>query len=90
MRVRERVGSGRGREIERKSRGWKRREGGWVCVCERERVKNERGEREIERVGNGRGMGEGEGERERDSRRWEGERGGMEAFKRDRVRDGRE
>ena len=62
VRVRERVGSGRGsgrgRAIERKSRGWKRREGGWVCVCERERVKNERGEREIERVGNGRGMGE--------------------------------
>ena len=67
MRVRERVGSGRGsgrgRAIERKSRGWKRREGGWVCVCVKERVKNERGEREIERVGNGRGMGEGERER---------------------------
>ena len=29
-----------------------------VCMCERERVGNERGEREIERVGNGRGMGE--------------------------------
>ena len=38
MRVRERVGSGRGRAIERKSRGWKRREGGWECVCKRDRV----------------------------------------------------
>ena len=67
-----------------------------VCVFERERVRNERGEREIERVGNGRGMGKRGREcvRERDSRRWEreweGERGGMEAFKRDRVGDGRE
>ncbi len=37
---------------------------------------------------------EGESERERDSRQWEreweGERGGMEACKRDRVGDGRE
>ena len=72
--LREKAGDGRG-------------ERGDGCLCVKERVKNERGEREIERVGNGRGM---ERERERDSRRWEGERGGMEAFKRDRVGDGRE
>ena len=50
MRVRERVGNGRGsgrrRAIERKSRGWKRREGGWVCVCLKERESGMREGRE--------------------------------------------
>ena len=57
----------------------------------RESVRESRGGRERVRVGDGR---ERERVRERDSRQWEreweGERGGMEECKRDRVGDGRE